>query len=557
MRDHISYSSVDTYTSCPRKYKYRYMDELEPFPSTDADNPLILGSALHKGMEEDVEAAVKYYKAQFPVLMDAHYEEIMKLEHWIPIARSMVPEGEHEVKVSVPPFVGYIDLMTENEDGTYDLWDFKYASPKSLERYRNSGQLSVYAYYLSKLGKRCRDLHYLVIPKTSIRRKKKTKYRKRDETTPEFRKRMLEDMSEKDITVVTVPYSLGKVADFLGGALNAKYDTHHERKESKLCDWCEYKKFCQEGDEVEIMNLPKCERRKLDYAEKKKIWVYGAPFSGKTVFADKFPDPLMLNTDGNIHNVTAAYVPVKDTVTVTGRQTERTFAWSVLKDAIFELEKKDNDFKTVVLDLVEDAYESCRLYMYDQLGLDHESDDPYRAWDKVRGEFFSVIKRLMNLDYQNIILISHEDMTKDVTKKTGDKVTSIKPNIQDKIANKLAGMVDIVVRAVAEGDKYYLDFSKSEVTFGGGRLRTKIDRIENSYDAICEVYEEANKGAVRAEKPRHEEKLEVEEETPQEPVTEPAEAVEEVETPVEAPEEEPKPVEEPKKRRRRKTRDSE
>ena len=87
-----------------------------------------------------------------------------------------------------------------------------------------------------------------------------------------------------------------------------------------------------------------------------------------------------------------------------------------------------------------------------------KSDDSFKAWDKVRTEFLSTMKRLMNMDYENIILISHEDRSKDITRKSGDKLTSIKPNIQDKIANKVAGMVDIVARVVADGDNRILSF---------------------------------------------------------------------------------------------------
>lgn len=59
--------------------------------------------------------------------------------------------------------------------------------------------------------------------------------------------------------------------------------------------------------------------------------------------------------------------------------------------------------------------------MYDQMGT-HESDDSFRAWDKVRTvEFLSTLKRLMALDYENIIPISHEDTSKDITKKVGIK----------------------------------------------------------------------------------------------------------------------------------------
>ena len=126
--------------------------------------------------------------------------------------------------------------------------------------------------------------------------------------------------------------------------------------------------------------------------------------------------------------------------------------------------------------------------MYDQLGITHESDDSFRAWDKVRTEFLSTIKRLMNLDYENIILISHEDSSKDITKRTGDKVTAIKPNINDKVANKIAGMVDIVARVYAEDKNRVLSFKADEVVFGGGRLKLRTKEIELDYEKFEEVY---------------------------------------------------------------------
>jgi len=225
--------------------------------------------------------------------------------------------------------------------------------------------------------------------------------------------------------------------------------------------------------------------------------MYGSPFSGKTTFANKFPDPLMLNTDGNIKFVDAPFIAIKDKVEPNGRMSpKRTFAWDVFKEVIEELEKKDNEFKTIIVDLLEDCYEHCRLYMYDQMGITHESDDSFRAWDKVQTEFLSTLKKLMNLDYENIILISHEDTSKDITKKGGDKITAIKPNLREKVANKVAGMVDIVARVIADGDVRTLSFKTNEVIFGGGRLTANTVEIPLDYDAFLEVYAEANRNAV-------------------------------------------------------------
>ena len=300
--------------------------------------------------------------------------------------------------------------------------------------------------------------------------------------------------------------------------------------------------------------LPKNERREVKQFAKKKLWVYAAPFAGKSTLADKFPDPLFLSTDGNVNNITAPYLLIKNTVTTEGRLTKTTLAWETLKDVLVELEKKENTFKTIVIDLVEDTYEHCRVWCYNKLGIEHESDNSFKAWDYVRNEFLGTMKRIMNLDYENIILISHEDMSKDITKRTGDKITAIRPNITEKISLKLAGMVDIVARIVVEDGKRSISFKSDNVIFGGGRLKLTTTEIPLDYDALMQVYEASTEtvGNVRSVKP------EVKEEPKPEPVPTPVEEVEEVvEEPVEEIVEEvvedvkPEVVEEQPRRRRR------
>ena len=60
--------------------------------------------------------------------------------------------------------------------------------------------------------------------------------------------------------------------------------------------------------------LPKNERRKVNPASRKKVWLYGLPFSGKTTLADHFPNPIMLNTDGNLNSFTAPEIEIKETM---------------------------------------------------------------------------------------------------------------------------------------------------------------------------------------------------------------------------------------------------
>lgn len=456
-----------------------------------ADNALILGTAMHTGIQQDVRTAIHDYFMSYPIITDAHITEAMKLEYWIPKVKATLPPGEAEVKINDPDFVGFIDwLVPANEEGTlFDLFDFKYASKAS--RYLESDQLHLYKYFFEKTnpGKHIRHMTYIIIPKVSIKPG-------RNEDVQAFRRRIESELSKKKITNLCVEYEPEKVIRFLTSVKKVLEAKDYPKEESFFCSYCEYRDYCQKG--IDYMILPENKRRSIAQTTKRTIWIYGAPFSGKTYFANMFPDPLMLNTDGNVKFVDAPFIPIKDEVTMSGRIANRTFGWEKFKETISELEKKQNDFKSIIVDLLEDTYEQCRLYMYDKLGITHESDDSFRAWDKVRTEFLSTIRKLTNLDYENIILISHEDTSKDITKKGGDKLTAIKPNITDKVANKVAGMVDLVARVVADGDERTLTFKADEIVFGGGRLTVKEREIPLNFPAFCDVYAEANKNAAAA-----------------------------------------------------------
>lgn len=512
----VSYSRVSTHTNCPYKFKLHYLDNIETLPSDDPQSPLTLGHALHTGIEKDVAAAIDEYYSAYPIVDDRHITEAMKLEYLIPKVKAMLPEGQHEVKIETDDFVGYIDLLVPADiwehtpmrtkvtisNDTYDIYDFKYSN--NIDGYMTSAQLHLYKYFfeLANPGKRIRNLYFVFVPKCWLRQKRKNKTNPRDETLYEFRNRCLKDLESKEIVVKKIDYDPNKVIEYLIDTKHCIEDTEYIKNPTRLCDWCEYQLYCEKG--IDYMNLPKNERRHIDVSTKKKIWLYAQPFAGKTCLTDKFPDPLILTTDGNVRNVTAPYVHIKDEVTVTGRVTNRKFAWEVFKETLDELEKKQNDFKTISLDLVEDTREMCRLYMYDKMGIQHESDSGFgKGWDIIKTEYLSTMRRFFNLDYDNIIICSHEDISKNITKKSGEQITRIAPNIQEAIATKLAGMVDIVARIIVKDDNARtISFKTDSVIFGGGRLNVTGKEIPCTYEDLMEVYEEATESANAGVKPK-------------------------------------------------------
>lgn len=520
----FSYSRVDCYINCNYLYKLRYIDKLKTYDEFDPLSALTLGSALHKGIETDVKTAIQEYYKAYPVISDKHIEEAIKLEFLIPkvkkILNSTYPNGKHEVKIETESFIGYIDYLYPVGDGTYGIIDFKYSN--NVDKYLESKQLHVYKFYAEKILKiRISKLSFLFIPKIAPRQKN-------NENLSQFRKRIIDTLKSKDITIADVPYQESKVEAYLRTAIQITKSKEFPKNPSKLCDFCEFKEFCINGNSLNIiekgglnMNLPSTNRVAIAQSNFVKLWIYGAPFSGKTTLADKSNTPLNLNTDGNVKYVSMPRLSIKDEVTTTGRITKRKYAWEVFTEVINELEK-GSDFETIVVDLLEDTYDYCRVYMCEKNGWEHESDDSFKAYDIVRSEFLRNLKRLLNLPY-NIILISHEDTSRDIMSKD-KKITAITPNLQEKLRNKIAGMVDLVCRVVVESDgTRKLQFKSNEVVFGGGRLQgVKSTECPLNWDSLMGVYKEA----INAQKPNtaHMNKVEEFKKAHTEPVkTEPVE----------------------------------
>lgn len=493
-----SHSKVECHISCPYKYKLRYVDKLKTIPDYSADNALICGNTIHTGAEKDLKSALDFYYSNYPIITDRHVEEVIKFEYLIPKIHELLGDinvYKKEFRINTPRFIGIVDLITKNDDGSVDVFDYKYSN--NYDKYSESPQLHLYKYFLEQIGFKVRKLGFIFIPKVSIRQKQ-------EETLYQFRKRLDQELKETKIKIMEIKYDASKVIEYMDSIINITEDDKYKKNPTSYCSWCDYENYCLRNIDYEILNLkgtddmklPSTERRDIKKAKKRKIWIYGPAFSGKTTMLDNAPDPLNLNTDGNIEFVTMPYISIKDEVTVTGRITNRKYAWEVFKDTISELEKKQNDFKTIIVDLLEDTREMCRLYKYNEMGISHESDGGFgKGWDIIKTEYLSTIRRLFNLDYENIVVLSHEDVSKDITKKNGQNITRIAPNIQEAISNKVAGMVDIVARVIVDGDERTLNFKSDEVIFGGGRLKgISKTSIPLSWDELMKVYDEANAG---------------------------------------------------------------
>ena len=193
------------------------MEGIDTIPNTDADNALILGTALHTGIEEGVEQALDFYKNSFPVLTDDHIHEMMKLEAMIPKAKAMLPPGgSFELPIGNGDFIGFMDYLwpcgwdSRTNETLFDLYDFKYSN--NAKNYTVSGQLHEYKYWyeLTHPGHRIRNMYFLIVPKPKIRQKS-------TETLSQFRDRLqaaLKDASNSSGNVTTTTDYLFDLSEF-------------------------------------------------------------------------------------------------------------------------------------------------------------------------------------------------------------------------------------------------------------------------------------------------------------------------------------------------------
>ena len=538
-----SHSRVDLYNRCPYHFRIRYIDRLIEMPNLDNPrNPLFLGSALHLGIEtESVEQGIEYYQKQYPVLTNEIVEESMKLNYWIPETIEFLKERfgtnvKHEHKILTDGFIGFVDLIVYNEDGTQSIVDFKYSN--AIDNYKESGQLSLYKYYLEKDGFNIRDLYYLFVPKINTKKQD-------TESIQQFRNRMMNEVKLEELSLVNIEYQDKHVEEFFKSI--GKIENHTSewvKNPNKQCFTCnmsepEYLNAILKGES--LMVLPQNKRREKKIDKRPDFWIYADSYVGKSTFVDNVDNVLFINTDGNTDNTTAPIVEVADIPRKEGRRTVTDYGWETFTEVITQLATDENTFEAVAIDLVEDLYELCRSYVFDQQGWEHESDGDWgKGWAMVKKEFNDSIKRLKMLGYQ-IIYISKEK-TNTVKLAGGQDVDHFSPNIGDGHANFLSGTVDMTLRAYIDTDDVHkLQLIKDKNSFGGTRIDFKTNVIGLDYDEFIDELVRAQDGLEVYE----DEKVEVEPE--EETIEEVKEEVEE--KPKDEPEEETE--EKPRRRRRR------
>ena len=76
---------------------------------------------------------------------------------------------------------------------------------------------------------------------------------KKTEDTYQFRKRLEESVKSKNLQLKKVEYDEDKVKQFFDEIKILEKDNTFNKNETRLCDWCDYKEYCQSNEEINYM----------------------------------------------------------------------------------------------------------------------------------------------------------------------------------------------------------------------------------------------------------------------------------------------------------------
>lgn len=166
MRDNsfkISYSRINTYLFCPQKYKMIYLEN--KYIPINPD--IAFGNAIHKTLEDYYKKGLYTYEslydslcscwasAGFETPQDVYIsflraQDVLK-RFWETFGKNKIKsvcvEKDFKAEIGKYPFIGIIDRIDENEDGTRELIDYKtHKIIWEQEKIDNDLQLSLYCY---------------------------------------------------------------------------------------------------------------------------------------------------------------------------------------------------------------------------------------------------------------------------------------------------------------------------------------------------------------------------------------------------------------------------
>ena len=214
------------------------------------------------------------------------------------------------------------------------------------------------------------------------------------------------------------------------------------------------------------------------------VFFYGAPKTGKTTTACKFPGALLLAFE-------------KGYSTIPGIYPQPINSWSEFKKLFVEFKDPavQKRYQTIVIDTADIAADACQKYICNQLGIENIGDGGWatNGWAKVKREWEQTF-RAVTMEGYALVFISHSK-DKTFTRKDNTTYNQIVPSCSTAYNEIIKNMSDIMgYIEVEHGERKLIlrsndesvdckcrfKYIEPEITFGYQNL---VDALNRAIDA--------------------------------------------------------------------------
>ena len=227
--------------------------------------------------------------------------------------------------------------------------------------------------------------------------------------------------------------------------------------------------------------LPKNEPMEKDITPK-VFFLWGQSMHGKTYLARQFPDPIIINTDGNGKKIDTPHVDVYD--------------FETFVNVLREIEEGKHTFKTIVIDLVDDIKTFLEEYVCKKYGVENLADAGFgKGFGDVKATWKRLMIRLTQLPYY-VVFISHVIQVTDEYDK--DK-TIEQPSLEQKYLNMTKGRTDVMIKCQKVGKNYLQLCNEKRDLYH--RSDIKDEKLYNTLSNVKSLFED-NKPTIQNVEPK-------------------------------------------------------
>jgi hypothetical protein len=175
--------------------------------------------------------------------------------------------------------------------------------------------------------------------------------------------------------------------------------------------------------------LPSKKSEPMVRLEDHTVLIYGSPKIGKSTFCSQAEDALFLATEPGLNCLPVYKMDIRN--------------WEELCLALKEVTAGNHQFKTLIVDTIDNAYNFAADFICAKYGVDYQGDLAHgKGWVLVSNEFQRVLTKMAHLPY-GLFLVSHSQ-DKELQGRTGP-VIKTQPSLPDRARKVVQGLVDIIL----------------------------------------------------------------------------------------------------------------